>query len=54
MSSALNGYRPVNVERYEVAGGELVVVKSGLVLVCAVGALKVDGYVRLDGVLRVG
>jgi hypothetical protein len=54
MSTSLNGYRPVSIERYQVAGGELVVVKESLVLVCAVGALKVDGYVRLDGVLRVG
>ena len=54
MSSTLNGYRPVNVERYAVALGEFVQVKAGLMLVCSVGALRVDGYVRLDGVLKVG
>ena len=54
MSSTLNGYRPVNVERFAVLAGDFVQVKAGLVLVCGVGALRVDGYVRLDGVLRIG
>ena len=52
--SALGQDKAVNLERYSVNSDELVEVARGFVMVCGCAVLVVDGYLRLDGVVRVG
>ena len=46
--------KAVNLERYAVGSDELVEVAAGFVMVCGCPVLMIDGYFRLDGVVRVG
>lgn len=43
-----------NLERYAIEAGEFVHVRAGFIMVCNGPALRVDGYLRLSGVLKVG
>ena len=52
--SALGKDKAVNLERYAVNLDELVEVAPGFVMVCGCAVLFIDGYFRLDGVVRVG
>lgn len=42
------------LERYAVRPGEFLEVFEGFALVCGVRVLVVSGYLRLDGVARIG
>jgi hypothetical protein len=53
----VEGYRDfkaVNLQRYAVLKGEYLVVAEGFVMVVDSPVLRVSGYVRLYGVLRIG
>lgn len=52
--SDLGRDKAANLERYAVSSDELVEVARGFVMVCGAAVLVVDGYLRLDGVVRVG
>lgn len=43
-----------NLERYAIEAGEFVHIREGFVMVCNGPALRVDGYLRLSGALKVG
>ena len=43
-----------NLERYSIEAGEFVHVRAGFVMVVNAQSLRVDGMLRLSGVLRVG
>ena len=47
-------FNAVNLERYEVVSGEVLEVSRGYAMVCGCAVLLVDGFLRLDGVVRVG
>ena len=46
--------KAVNLERYKVNQAEILEVFEGFVMVCGCAVLLIDGYFRLDGVVRVG
>ena len=46
--------KAVNLQRYAVGSDELVEVAAGFVMVCGCAVLSINGYLRLDGVVRVG
>lgn len=53
----ISGYRElkaVNLQRYAVLKNEYLFVASGFVMVVDSPLMRIDGYVRLDGLLRVG
>lgn len=47
-------FNAVNLERYKVVEGETLEVVEGFVMVCGCAVLIIDGYFRLDGVVKVG
>ena len=53
----IDGYREfkaVNLQRYAVLVEEYLFVASGFVMVVDSPVMRIDGYVRLEGLLRVG
>lgn len=43
-----------NLERFAIESGEFVHVRAGFVMVVNAPALRVDGMLRLSGVVRIG
>lgn len=53
----LEGYREfraVNLQRYAVLEGEYLYVAQGFALVVDSPVFRVDGWLRVDGVVRIG
>ena len=46
--------KPVNFERYEILDGEWMVIVRGFVMVCSCAILQINGFVTVDGLIKVG
>jgi hypothetical protein len=46
--------KAVNLQRYAVLEGEYLFVAEGYMMVVVTPVMRVDGWVRLEGVLKVG
>jgi hypothetical protein len=52
--SEFTTYKVVNMQRIAVLPGELLVIVEGFAMVCECAEFPIDGFVTIDGELRIG